>query len=116
MSKTNVDYHHFHQMERKQAKIRCLAFTSLFPYHLMIINIIFAHASLYVTVLLVGKICVLDLHGILLHAYSVLQFYTCSKIRLTENIISLTPSSNPNLIAVGDRILLGMQDFDFAQI
>jgi len=44
-----------------KAKIRRLAFTSLFPFHLMIIYIIFAHASLNVMVLQVGKICVLDL-------------------------------------------------------
>jgi len=52
-----------HQMERKQlvkAKIRRLAFTSLFPFHLMIIYIIFARTSLNVMVLQVEKICVLD--------------------------------------------------------
>jgi len=38
-----------------------LAFTSLFPFHLMIIYIIFVHTSLYLMVLQVGKICVLDL-------------------------------------------------------
>jgi len=43
--KNNIDYH---QMERKhagEAKRRILAFTSLFPFHLMIIYIIFAHTS-----------------------------------------------------------------------
>jgi len=44
-----------------KSKISRLAFTSLFPFHLMIINIIFVHTSLYVMVLQVGKICVLDL-------------------------------------------------------
>jgi len=43
-----------------KAKRRILAFTSLFPFHLMIIYIIFAQTSLYVMVLRVGKICVLD--------------------------------------------------------
>jgi len=42
-------------------KICCLAFTSLFPFHLIIIYIIFARTSLYLMVLQVGKICVLDL-------------------------------------------------------
>jgi len=68
MKKNNVDYH---QMERTRlvkakiklvkSKIRRLAFTSLYPFHLMIINIIFVHTSLYVIILQVGKICVLDL-------------------------------------------------------
>jgi len=61
MNKNNVDYH---QMERKQlgkGKRRILDFTSLFPFHLMIIYIIFVHTSVYVMVLQVGKICVLDL-------------------------------------------------------
>jgi len=40
-----------------------LAFTSLFPFHLMIIYITFVHTSLYVMVLQVEKICVLDLPG-----------------------------------------------------
>jgi len=44
-----------------KSNIRCLAFTSLIPVHLMIINIIFVHTSLYVMVMQVGKICVLDL-------------------------------------------------------
>jgi len=44
-----------------KAKIRRLTFASLFPSHLMIIYIIFAHASLNVMVLHVEKICVLDL-------------------------------------------------------
>jgi len=44
-----------------KAKRRILAFTSLFPFHLMIIYIIFAHSSLDVMVMQVGKICVLDL-------------------------------------------------------
>jgi len=58
-------------MERKQAgeakkklvksKIHRLSFTSVFPFHLMIINIIFVHTSLYVMFLQVGEICVLDL-------------------------------------------------------
>jgi len=51
-----------------KAKIRRLAFTNLFLaftilflFYLMIINIIFVHKSLYVMVLQVGKICVLYL-------------------------------------------------------
>jgi len=43
-----------------KAKIRRIAFTSQFPFHLMIIYIIFARTSLYVMVLQVEKICVLD--------------------------------------------------------
>jgi len=38
-----------------KAKQRILDFTSLFRFHLMIIYIIFAHTSLYVMVLQVGK-------------------------------------------------------------
>jgi len=49
-----------------KSNIRRLAFTSLFPVHLMIINIIFVHTLLYVMVLQVGKICVLDLPLIVL--------------------------------------------------
>jgi len=41
--------------------IRRLAFTSLFLFYLMIINIIFVETSLYVMVLQVGKICVFRL-------------------------------------------------------
>jgi len=51
-------------MERKQTgegKRRILDFTSLFPFHLMIIYIVFVHTSLYVMVSQVGKICVIDL-------------------------------------------------------
>jgi len=44
-----------------KSNIRRLAFTSLFPFHLMITYIIFAHTSLYMMVLQVEKICVLDL-------------------------------------------------------
>jgi len=44
-----------------KAKIRRLAFTSLFPFHLMITYSIFPHMSLYVIVLQVVKICILDL-------------------------------------------------------
>jgi len=44
-----------------RAKQRILAFTSLFPFHLTIIYIIFAHTSLDLMVLQVRKICVLDL-------------------------------------------------------
>jgi len=44
-----------------KVKQRILAFTSLFPFYLMIIYIIFVHTSLYVMVLQVGKICALDL-------------------------------------------------------
>jgi len=44
-----------------KSKIRRLNFTSLFSFHLMIINIIFVHTLLYVMVLQVGKICVLYL-------------------------------------------------------
>jgi len=68
MNKNNVDYH---QMDRTRlvkannklvkTKIRRLAFTSLSPFHLMIINITFVNTSLYVMVQQVGKICVLDL-------------------------------------------------------
>jgi len=38
-----------------KAKIHRLAFTTLFPFHLMITYIIFAHTSLNVMVLQVGK-------------------------------------------------------------
>jgi len=44
-----------------KVKIRRLAFTSLFPFYLKIIYISFAHTSLDVMVLQVGKIRVLDL-------------------------------------------------------
>jgi len=46
---------------KSKTHFRILVFTSLFSFHLMITYIIFAHASLYVMVLQVGKICVLDL-------------------------------------------------------
>jgi len=46
-----------------KSKIYRLAFTSLYYFNLIIINIIFVHTSLYVMVLQVGKICVLDLSG-----------------------------------------------------
>jgi len=49
MNKNNVDYH---QMERKQAG-ELVKLVSLFPFHLMIINV---HTLLYVMVLQVGKI------------------------------------------------------------
>jgi len=55
-------------MERKQADEGILDFTSLFlafislfPFHFMIIYIIFVLTSLYVIALQVGKIYVLDL-------------------------------------------------------
>jgi len=45
----------------KKAKRRVLTFTGLFPFHLMIMYVIFVHTLLYVMILQVGKICVLDL-------------------------------------------------------
>jgi len=46
-----------------------LDFTSLFPFHLIIIYIVFVHTLLYVMALQVEKICVLDLPTHLLLAY-----------------------------------------------
>jgi len=44
-----------------KSKIRRLAFTSLFPFHLMAVGVVFVHVSLYVMVLRVGGVYVLDL-------------------------------------------------------
>jgi len=71
-----------------KAKLRILAFTSLFPFHLMIIYIIFAHTSLYVIVLQVGKICVLDLPiFIILSQKATVALYFGKKIRTRLGVV-----------------------------
>jgi len=96
MNKNNVNYH---QMERKlagEAKQRILdfaslflAFTSLFPFHLMIIYIIFVHTPLYVMVLQVGKICVLNLPFTSSQQY--VNYYMCQTDKVKN------PSLNPGV-------------------
>jgi len=69
-----------------KAQQRILAFTSLFPFYLMIIYINFAHTSLYVMVLQVGKICVLDLPLPSQHTQSFHNFF---KLIFLNPLISL---------------------------
>jgi len=62
-----------------KAKRRILAFTSSFPFHLMITYIIFSHTSLYVMVLQVRKICVLVYRPV--HDVSFAHFHAASSMR-----------------------------------